>query len=223
MSKKLFFILVVFGLIAFQLYRIARDAGTFVEVQSVSYGTCRKMHGPPSSEDMNIDANNRVAFISSGNGRKVFESYRSGNEENVANGDIWLLDLSDKDSRPRRLNVNAGGVFRPHGIDLLHLKDGQRELYVVNHPARDQHEILVFTVNADHSLALKRRIHYPELISPNDIKAVASEQFFVTNDHGSPQSSFMARIEEYLGLSRSSISYFDGSKGSFLLKGLKSA
>ncbi len=223
MSNKLIVVSIVLGLIVFQAFRISTDAGAFVEIKPVDYGRCEKLHGPPGSEDINVDRINRVAFISSGNGREAFENYRSGKPGQVADGDIWVLDLSVADSLPRPLKVNAGSKFHPHGIDLLTLPSGARELYVVNHPARDQHEILIFTVSANHGLTLKRRIHYPELISPNDIKAIDTDRFFVTNDHGSPQSSFMARVEEYLGLSWSSVSYFDGNKGSFLLQGLKSA
>ncbi len=223
MSKKLIIILVFAGLIAFQAYRVSRDAGVFTEVNAVTYGSCAKMHGLPGSEDINIDRGNRVAFISSGNGREAFASYDSDQPIDVADGDIWRLDLSKPDSRPERLNVNAGGKFHPHGIDLLTLPNGERELYVINHLGRDEHEVLIFGISASHNLTLKRRIHYPELISPNDIKAIQSGQFFATNDHGSPQSSFMARVEEYLGLSWSSVSYFDGEKGSLMLKGIKSA
>jgi len=164
-----------------------------------------------------------VAFISSDNRPAIFIRNLNGRSDPDPSGDIWILDLSSKDSEPRPLNVDIGSPFNPHGIDLLQLENGARELYVVNHPTHDDHEILIFTVNEDHTLKLKRRIHYPELISPNDIKAIASEQFFVTNDHGSPSSAFMSRVEEYLGLSRSSVTYFDGSEGSFLLKGIKSA
>ena len=223
MSAKAILFSVLFILITFQGYRITRDSGYLIEIQPKSFGSCEKLVGPPGSEDINIDANNHVAFISSGNGREVFDSYRTGSRARVENGDIWVLDLAKQGSVPRRLNVDIGGSFHPHGIDLLELDTGERELYVVNHPSRDQHEILIFSVKQDHGLTLKKRIHYPELISPNDIKAIAGNRFFVTNDHGSPQSSVMARIEEYLGLARSSVTYFDGEKGFFVLKGINSA
>lgn len=223
MSKKTIFSVLLVSVIAFQAYRMSQDTGYFLDIQPKTYGICKKMPGPPGSEDINIDRERQVAFISAGNGREAFEGYRTGSQKKVANGDIWLLDLSRKDSEPRRLNVDAGGSFHPHGIDLLQLENGKRELYVVNHPSRGVHEILVFTVNDDHSLALKNRIHYPELISPNDIKAIQSGQFFVTNDHGSPLSSIMYTLEDYLGLSRTSVTYYDGAKGSFVIEGLKSA
>jgi len=124
---------------------------------------------------------------------------------------------------PERLAVNVEGRFHPHGIDLLHLPDGGRELYVVNHPTRDTHSILVFSVDEDHQLTLKQTIRYPELISPNDIVAIDSGRFLVTNDHGSPTTSVMARVEEYGGFSWSSVSYYDGEEGAIVVEGLKSA
>lgn len=223
MPKKTFFLITLLVVLTFQAWRIIEDSGYLIEIHPIDYGRCEQLHGPSGSEDINIDARHQVAFISSGNGRQVFKSYRNGQTTAVENGDIWLLDLSLADSQPQPLRVDANGPFFPHGIDLIYLENGLRELYVVNHPARDQHEILIFSVNRDHNLTLKKRIRYPELISPNDIKAISSNQFFVTNDHGSPQSSFMARVEEYLGLARSSVTYFDGESGSYLLKGIKSA
>jgi len=182
------------------------------------------MPGPAGSEDITIDRGNGIAFISAGNGREAWDDYRNGGDGSSAgDGDIWILDLLDSDSMPIRLNVDVIGGFHPHGIDLLHLENGDRELYVINHPSMADHEIIVFSISDDHKLQLKSRIRYPELISPNDIRAVASERFLVTNDHGSPRTSWMHRWEDYLGLSRTSVTYYDGSVGSFVIEGLKSA
>lgn len=222
-SWKKIVLLCLVLLIVVQSYRLIRDSGLMLEIQTFSYGTCDKMYGPPGAEDINIDHTAQVAFISAGNGRAVFDQYRTQGTQPVVSGDIWLLDLADPGTRPKPLNVKLDWAFHPHGIDLLHLPDGGRELYVVNHPARDQHEILVFTIAPDHQMSLKRQISYPELISPNDVVAIDSERFFVTNDHGSPRSSTMFWLEDYLGLSRTSVTYFDGEAGSFVVKGLKSA
>jgi len=223
MSKKMIALVVVLALVAWQGWRISRDAGVFTEIEQVAYGTCRAMPGPPGSEDINIDAVNRVAFVSALNARAAFESFETGEFDEGLKGDIWILDLSDPDSVPVPTNTDIGSRFFPHGIDLLHLPDGSRELYVVNHPDRDEHEIVIFTVAEDHTLTLKEIVRYPALISPNDIVAIDSGRFFVSNDHGYPQSSFMARIEEYGGMSWSSVSYYDGESGSIVVEGLKSA
>ncbi len=74
MSNKLIVVSIVLGLIVFQAFRISTDAGAFVEIKPVDYGRCEKLYGPPGSEDINVDRINRVAFISSGNGREAFEN-----------------------------------------------------------------------------------------------------------------------------------------------------
>jgi len=223
MSKLKWVLLAILGLVLVQGYRITRDAGVFANVESVPYGECRKMQGPPSSEDITIDQDAGVAFISSGNAIEVFEQYRTGHDRPVSSGDIWLLDLNDPVSEAIRLNVDIGAPFHPHGIDLLTLADGARELYVINHPTLDTHEILIFSIADNHVLELRRRIQYPELISPNDIRAIAQDQFLVTNDHGNARSSWLFAVEDYLGLPWSSVSYFDGEAGHFAIKGLRSA
>lgn len=221
--KKLLLFVAVSAFI-FQGYRIARDSGVLIEVSPLAYGQCRKMPGPAGSEDITIDRVNGIAFISAGNGREAWEDYRNGGDgSSAANGGIWMLDLGDKDSAPLKLDVDVKGKFHPHGIDLLHLDSGGRELYVINHTSMVDHEILVFSISEDHQLKLKRRIRYPELISPNDIRAVASERFLVTNDHATPRNSWMHRWEDFLGLSRTTVTYYDGENGAFVIDGLKSA
>jgi len=44
------------------------------------------------------------------------------------------------------------------------------------------------------------------MISPNDVVAVAPDQFYVTNDHGYPHG-FMLTLEDYLQLPASSLLY----------------
>lgn len=223
MKKTVFITAAVAVMLLFQAYRISRDAGIFVAVEPISYGHCEKLVGPPGSEDITIDRRAQVAFISAANGRTALANHQQGLVDEPDNGDIWLLNVSQPNSQPRPLKVEIDGGFHPHGIDLLMMEDGRRELYVVNHPSRENHEVLVFSVAANHSLSLKSRITYPELISPNDIAAIKEDQFLVTNDHGSPSTSLMARVEEYLGLSRSSVTYYNGTQGSFAIRGLKSA
>lgn len=223
MSKVWLLILLLITVVAFQAYRISVDAGVFVDVDSIPFGSCEKLLGPLGSEDITVDRIHQVAFISAANGRAILASREDPSVGVPASGDIWLLDMSDSRSQPHPLKVSIAGGFHPHGIDLLQLDDGRRELYVVNHPGEGQNEVLIFSIGSDHRLALKRRVSYPALIAPNDIRAISEDVFMATNDHGSPTSSVMARVEEYLGLSRSSVTYFDGEQGDFLIRGLKSA
>ena len=219
----LFTLLLVVALLALQGYRIHRDAGIGVQIDPIGYGECGAVFGPAGPEDIVIDAANKVAFVSADDRRYNRSQIQRGLDTELKAGDIWLIDLSDKNAEALPLNVDAGPNFHPHGIDLLTLPNGERELYVISHLSPTEHEVIIFDINADHSLNLRRRVAYPEMISPNDLVALGEERFFVTNDHGSPSTSFMHTVEEYLGLSRSSVTYFDGQNGSFLLEGIKSA
>ncbi|MCH2191000.1 MAG: hypothetical protein MK188_08765 [Gammaproteobacteria bacterium] len=223
MTLKKISLLLVICLVVFQGYRIHRDAGVGLEIEPLGYGQCTAVFGPSGPEDIVIDAANEVAFISADDRRFNRKQLEVDRNADLKEGGIWLLDLAKEDTQALSLNADVGPRFHPHGIDLLTLADGKRELYVINHRSTDEHEVIIFNVADDHSLNLKRRISYPQMISPNDIVALGEERFFVTNDHGSPSSSFMHTVEEYLGLARSSVTYFDGQNGSYLLKGINSA
>ncbi len=216
-------LLAMAGVIAYQAWRITQDAGVGLKIDPKPYGQCEAMAGPTGPEDIYIDRPNAVAFISADDRRGIRQHRQLGYQGSPESGDIWILDLRRQDSVPKPLRVDAGPNFHPHGIDLITLDDGRRELYVISHPDEDKHEVLIFNVAEDHSLSLKRRIEYPELISPNDLVALGGDRFFATNDHGSPSTSVMHTLEDYLGLSRSSVSYYDGRRGSLLLEGIKSA
>jgi hypothetical protein len=217
MSKSLGFVSILIAFTAFQAYRITQDSGLWIEVSPQSYGQCEKLAGPLGPEDITIDFAQKVAFISATDRRVADDS------KTKAEGGIWLLDMGDSSSQPIQLSVELKGEFYPHGIDLLQLENGDRELYVVNHPGPGRDEILAFTVGADHGLTLKAQYSFPELISPNDIEAVSRDVFFVSNDHGSPRGSVMATLESYLGLSRSSIALFDGKRGHIVAEDLRMA
>jgi len=223
MKLKVIILLLTASLIAIQAFRVSRDAGLGLSIESIPFGQCVAVSGPVGPGDLYIDQQHAVAFISADDRRSVSEHRQLGLNGSPGNGDIWLLDLLQGDSEARPLKVQAGPNFHPHGIDLITLEDGRRELYVINHVAEDNHEVIIFNVADDHTLSMKRRISYPAMISPNDLVALGDDRFFATNDHGSPSSSLMHTIEEYLGLSRSSVSYFDGKQGEILLRGIKSA
>ena len=223
MNWKKLIIVIIAALLVIQTVRVVRSSGLLIQIEPVQYGQCQKMMGPSGAEDITIDVRNKMAFVSAGNGRAVVDHYRFGKPGVVENGDIWLLDLGNAESEPIRLNVDVGWSFHPHGIDLLHLDNGDRELYVINHPTPIEHEVLIFRVTPSHQLELKRQVHYDALISPNDIRAISSDVFLATNDHGYPRSSPLSTVEEYLAMPWSSVSYFDGKKGTITIEGLTSA
>jgi hypothetical protein len=181
---------------------------------------CEPLKGLVGAEDISIDAYNKVAYIGSDDRR----SYLHNGKPTTENGAIWLLDLSQPDSQAIQLKTDISGVFHPHGITLRKGLQGEAlELYVVNHISATEHEIDIFDISAPGVLTLRRRVSYPEMISPNDLVVVAKDQFFVTNDYGSTYGTVMQKLEAYLGLPMSSVTYFDGKQGHTVIDGMSVA
>lgn len=220
------FLLVTIVLVAIQAFRITQDAGIFRKIEPVELAACEQMDGPVGAEDITIDPVANIAYISSDDRREIFNN---SHLTSYPSGAIWRLDLNKEESQAEQLKIDMIGDFHPHGIALRfsdidsHDKGRAIELYAVSHLSPTEHEIVVFSILKTGELKLRRRIGYPELISPNDLVVVDKDQFFVTSDHGNPQHSVMALLEDYLGLPLSSVTYFDGAKGHTVISGLRYA
>lgn len=207
-------------LVVIQASRIAHDSGLFTEINTVDWGQCERLTGPVGAEDLTIDYHNRVAYIGADD-RRAYLTH--GDQESLENGGLWLLDLKVDNGQPKPIPVSIDGPFHPHGIALRNGNNGPEELYVINHITPHHHSIEVFTILAPGELKLKRRISFPEMISPNDLVVVAEDQFFMSNDHGNPRHSLMEMAEDYLGLPLSNVVYFDGQQAHVAVSGLRMA
>lgn len=228
-KKRTKLLLVVLVLITFHAIQISKDAGVFRSVEeNQSFGQCHKLEGPIGAEDITIDHVRNLAYISADDRRNAFLDKHLKSYEN---GGIWVLDLTNPTSEPRKLDIKMKTPFHPHGIALRfeskkndkgELVQGRAiELYAVNHIDMQTHEIDVFTILQNGDLKLRRRIPFPELISPNDIVVVGKDRFFVSNDHGNPRHTVMELVEDYSGIGLSSVVYFDGEQGHFVINGLR--
>ncbi len=219
-KKRTKILLVVLILSLFHAGRIAKDAGVFRSVENnQGYGICQKLEGPVGAEDITIDHARKLAYIAADDRR---EAFLNRGLESYKNGGIWTLDLTDPKAEAQPLTIKMKGAFHPHGIALRQGPDGKAlELYVVNHLDMQTHEIDVFTILPNGDLKLRRRIPFPELISPNDIVVTGKDRFFVSNDHGNPRHTVMEVVEDYTGLALSSVVYFDGEQGHFVIEGLR--
>jgi arylesterase/paraoxonase len=111
------------------------------------------------------------------------------------------------------------GDLHPHGLSLWHGPNGQRRLFVINHPDAGGHVVEIYDATAD-GLTHAESVRYPDLASPNDLVAVGPRQFYATNDRRYREPGLMATLEAYLQLPLSSVSYFDGSTGRIAVDGL---
>jgi len=220
MKIKISILAIITVILIVQSIRLINSTGLGLEVEPVSLLQCEPLKGPVGAEDITIDSYNKVAYIGSDDRR----SYLRNGNPTKENGAIWLLDLSKPDAQAIQLKINIPGVFHPHGITLRKGLNGEAlELYVVNHISATVHEIDIFDILEPGVLTLRRRVSYPEMISPNDLIVVAKDQFFVTNDYGSTYATVMQKLEAYLGLPMSSVTYFDGEQGHTVIDGMRMA
>ena len=200
--------------VAVFVFKTYRDAGEFKTLKPHSPGPCHIVTGVQSSEDITIDHETGLAFLSSDDRRPWFGGQRG------KQGAIFAYNLLSSSPHLINLTRDFAGEFHPHGIGLYIDKDGGRLLFVVNHASGKQY-IEIFKLAGDILMHLET-VSGPLMFSPNDVLPVGPRQFYVTNDHGS-RSKFDRMLEDYLQLGRSYVLYFDGKNFKKVDKGLKYA
>lgn len=181
------------------LIRTLYTAGTFTSIQNHFEGrVLQTFVNMPGTEDLDIDREQGLLFISS--------SDRWKNQKGQPGDDgIYLLDLNGQ-SESRKLTTNFKGEFHPHGISFLK-KDSISYLFVINH--NKQGNFVEKFIYRNDMLDHIKTIDDPALCCPNDVVAVDSSKFYVTNDHGSP-GGMKRTLEDYLVIPRSYLLYYNG-------------
>jgi len=196
-------ILLVCGMLAVALvvFRL-HSMWHFRSIEPVAPGDCTVVSGLVGVEDIVVDPQSGLAYLS------VCDR-RAAAAGQPANGGIWTYNLSDNDPVPIRLDTGPADDFQPHGIDLLFGPSGAVGLFVVNH-GQGRNTVELFDLDG-RQLVHRKTIQDPLIVSPNDVAAVAVDRFYVTNDHGS-RGAFGKTLEDYLGLKRSGVVYYDGTR-----------
>lgn len=191
-------------LIAGFVVNTLKDAGEFKKIEPHFNGSVSKISGIVGGEDITIDHEKRIAYISADdrfatlNGRKGL-------------GGFYALYLDSPARSPILVKRTPENEIHPHGISYFKTPGGQAYLYAVDHTG-GRHSILLFQFLDDTTLSLLRTFaDSPLIISPNDVAAVDEHRFFFTNDHGS-HSKLGKTFEEYLQLAKSNVVYFDGKE-----------
>lgn len=213
---KMLLAVVLLGL-AIVLARLLPNMYLFAEVEPVDYGQCAIVPGPVGPEDVTIDEQRKLAFISVDAKR---EYLKTGHPDNSNMGSIWTLALDAPASNvaAQPMQHDLEGPFHPHGISLF-----ENELYVVNHVSKYDHSVEVFEIVSSTELKLRRSIRFDEMVAPNDLVVFAKDQFFVSNDHAHPRGTIWEKVEVFLTLPWSTVAYFDGSQGHIVVDGLRLA
>ncbi|RMD89657.1 MAG: hypothetical protein D6807_03310 [Alphaproteobacteria bacterium] len=200
-------------------WRFADTAGLLRRLETVRPGACAAITGFEGPEDIVVDAERRLAYVTNADRLAVTRDH------GTPDGAILLLSLADGAAAvPQRLAPLPPDSFFPHGLDLWIGPDGERRLFVVNH-GRDghTHAVEIFRVIDDgHRLVHVETVRSSLFIDPNDIVAVGPRQFYLTNLYGS-RSSLARKLEGYLMLPLASVVYYDGARAREVVKGLAMA
>ncbi|HOT44418.1 MAG TPA: hypothetical protein PLM53_08140 [Spirochaetota bacterium] len=202
MKRKILVVLcIVIAVLAVFILKTFRDAGEFTTLSPHAACNCVKVNNVPGAEDIAIDNSTGIAFVSSFDRRSFVKG-------KFIQGAVFSYNL---EGRPELKNLTAGLKFEfsPHGLSFYKSTDGRKYVFVINHRTLKNYiEIFEFKNNV---LAHLESVTGGLVISPNDVAAAGPRQFYFTNDHGSV-SAFGRSLEDYLQLSRSNVSYYDGKQ-----------
>lgn len=199
------------GVLAWFLYNIIPASGVLVRLEPKLIDQCRSVAVFPGTEDVTIDEEAGLAFVSA-------DDRRATAAGKPVQGGIYALKLDGSD-RVSKVSPDSFGEFHPHGISLWRGEDGRKRLFVINHTLGDGHKVEIFDVGFGGALLHVDSVAFDEMSSPNDILGVGPRSFYVTNDRGF-REGLMATLEAYLALPFSSLAYYDGQTGSIAVRGL---
>ncbi|HXI86214.1 MAG TPA: SMP-30/gluconolactonase/LRE family protein [Parvularculaceae bacterium] len=203
--------LALVALLAYVASNLIPASGAFTTLTNRLVDDCTALKVFPGTEDVTIDPDTNLAFVSADDRRATMAG-------DPVPGGIYVFDV-DKPDSVRKVSPDDFGDFHPHGISLWRAPDGEKRLFVVNHRAGGVQAVEIFDVGENGALTHLVSVTFPLLKSPNDLLAVGSRQFYVTNDHMFT-SGVMAAIENWLALPLSNVVYFDGSQARVAAKGL---
>lgn len=195
---------IVLAIVSVFAWRFLSAAGAFTGIRAQVPAECRTIASVPGPEDIQIDRERGLAFVSAVDRRAFFAG------ETGVRGGIYVIDLKAPQAEwsLRPVTANEPADFKPHGISLYVGPTGERRLFVVNHPAGGQ-SVEIFDVAEDGMLTHVKTVTDPLLVSPNDIAAVSADAFYATNDHGSPRG-FGQTLGDLLLLRNANAVYYDG-------------
>ena len=203
-KRKAILLLSVISLIALLVLRTVWLSGAFKTITNSFVGSVVTMEGFPGVEDIDIDQNTGIAFLSSD------DRWARMLRNQQIKGAIYTLNLNDSTPTPVNATLNFPQEdFHPHGISFYQSPDGKKMLFVVNH-RQEENFIEIFQYRNDSLLHLES-ITDPLIISPNDVVGVGERSFYFTNDHNE-KAGRLRSIKDLLMIGTGNVGYFDGKQ-----------
>lgn len=197
---------VLVAVISFVLVRFLTAAGQFTTLTAAMEipGECDVIESVPGPEDIVVDHERGLAFVSSVDRRALLAGATG------VRGGVYVIDLTAPRAEwaLRPVTPHVPAAFDPHGLGLYIDDEGRRTLMVVNH-ADGVHTIEMFDVDDDGILSHRATVADPKLVSPNDVQPVGHSAFYATNDHGTGSATGQL-LHDALLLAQANLVYFDG-------------
>ncbi len=212
MKKSIITIIVLIFIFIVFVIKTLYDAGEFKTINPSSNYSCKPVDSIPGPEDIVIDYNSGIAYISSDDRR----AFARGKNINGA-----IFSYNTKTKVLNKMESNFPFEFHPHGIDLIAITKDKLLLYVVNHRT-DGHYIEKFIIQGNNLKYIKSIEDQNLMFSPNDLVMISEDMFYVTNDHGN-KSAFGKSLEEYLQLANSYVLFYDGKQFNIKAQDIKYA
>jgi arylesterase/paraoxonase len=194
---------------------VLRFGGAFRAVKAQFAGNCRAVTLDGSSEDIQVDMERGVAYLSLLDRDRAYR----GKGGEGGNGSIVLLDLNLADPAPRAAMSFDPANFRPHGLSLLKRAGQPARLFAVSHPADGSQAVEIAEQDPGGAFIPRRTVRDPAFVHPNAIVAVGAEQFYLVNDRMAPDS-WRARLRLLMRSGDGTLVYFDGEKARVLVNDL---
>lgn len=199
----------IFLLMVAFAYRTFRDLGGFKTIHAHELEDCSPVLGVLSSEDITVDPESGVAFVSGDD--------RRGSKGNRFPGAIYGYSLKGAQVQPKNLTQDLELEFHPHGLYLYRGPGNKKSLFVVNHRS-EKDSIEIFDIR-NSTLVHRESVTDDLLTDANDIVALDDRSFYVTRDHGC-STVWGRKLEEYFRIGRSSVLYYNGREFKLAAQGL---
>lgn len=212
-SKPLFLALTVILLvIAVPAFEVLRFGGAFRVVEPEFDGKCRDISLAGSSEDMQIDRERGVAYLS-----LLDRDTRNAGE--TGNGTVMLLDLNIAGPAPRAAMSHDPQGFRPHGLSLLKQPGQPARMFAISHPANGIHTVEISEQDTGGGFVPRETVRDPTFVHPNAVAAVGPKQFYLVNDRPS-QGKWRERLDLLTRSGKATLVFHDGVKARVLVDDL---
>ncbi len=204
---------VVVLLVAGVTVNFLHHGGAFKTLKPHFGGSCEALAtGGPSGEDIQIDHDTGIAYISALDRRALIRG------EDVR-GTVLQLDLNVGKPRLTPAVRGAPEDFRPHGLSLFVDDAGRRSLLVISHPPAGHHTVERFEQHSEGIFEHRETLANALLFDPNDLVAIGPRQFYVVNDSGA-HSAFQRVTEMLFARALATLVYYDGSVFRVTMEGL---